>query len=190
MIQIGNYIFSLDVLEKNFKCNLSKCRGDCCLEGDAGAPLSKSEVELLKKIFDKVKPYLREEGIRAIEKQGTSVVDKDGDDVTALVDNRECAYSVFDGDVLLCGIENAWRDGAVEFQKPVSCHLFPIRVKKFRDITAVNYQELEICKSAVKCGQDEGVPVYKFLKEPIIRAFGEDVYNELCEAANYLNKRK
>ena len=182
MIQIGDFIFSLDILEKKFRCDLKACHGNCCLEGDSGAPLSPEESVILHDIYPDICNYLREEGKIAIEKHGTSVVDKDGDIVTPLVDNRECAYAVNDNEIWFCGIEKGWADGKTDFQKPISCHLFPIRVKRFSNITAVNYQSIEICEPARDCGIKEGIPVYKFLQEAIIRAFGEDVYKELSIA--------
>jgi len=190
MIQIGDYIFSLDILEKKFMCDLKSCHGNCCLEGDSGAPLSREESAILSDILPAIKGFLREEGIIAIEEQGASVVDSDGDIVTPLIDNRECAYAIFENKTWFCGIERAWTEGKIDFQKPVSCHLFPIRVKKFSNITAVNYQSIEICESARKCGAKEGMPVYLFLKEAIIRAFGEDVYKELSIVGEELESGK
>ncbi len=186
MIQIGDFIFSLDVLEKKFRCDLEACHGNCCLEGDSGAPLSNDESVILLDIYSDIRDYLREEGRRAIEEQGTSIIDSDGDIVTPLIAGRECAYAVYDNATWFCGIERAWADGKTDFQKPVSCHLFPIRVKKFSDITAVNYQEIDICEPARDYGEKEGLAVYKFLKEAIIRAFGSDIYNELSKAGEEL----
>lgn len=191
MIQIGDYIFSMDILEKKFVCDLESCHGNCCVEGYSGAFLSKEESVILSDIFPVVKEYLGEEGIKAIEEQGTSMVDSDGDIVTPLVgDQGECAYAVLEGKTWLCAIEKAWLQGKIDFRKPVSCQLFPIRVKKFSNITAVNYRVADTCESARKRGAKEGIPVYVFLKEAIIRAFGKDVYKELSIVGKDLESGK
>lgn len=188
MLQIENFIFSLDILDKKFKCDIPKCCGCCCLEGDAGAPLSKKEVRLLKKLVPKISKYLTKEGREAINNNGVSTIDRDGDAVTTLVDNRECAFSIVENGIYLCAIEKAWNDGVIDFQKPLSCHLFPIRMKQIGEITAVNYQKIDLCACARQLGEAEDIPVYEFLKEPLIRACGEDIYNDLCEAAKEIKK--
>lgn len=188
MLRIGDTIFSFDILERKFICNLGKCHGDCCRYGDSGAPLTKTEVRILKDIWPEVKPYLSSKGIETIVKTGTSITDFENESVTPLINNEECAYSIIEDNMFMCGIEKAWADSKVNFRKPLSCHLFPIRVKQFATIKAVNYQELPICSSAIEKGCVEGVYVYEFLKEPMIRAFGEDVYAELCIAAAELRK--
>jgi hypothetical protein len=190
MLRIDNTIFSFDILEQKFKCNLSECLGNCCRYGDAGAPLSAEEVNIVEEIWDKVKPYLRPEGISAIEEKGTSVTDFENDMVTPLVGNEECAYTTMKDNILLCGIEQAWRDGKISFRKPLSCHLFPVRIKYFSDFRAINYEELAICHPARKKGCDDGIFVYEFLKEPLTRALGEEMYKELCIAADELRKNK
>ena len=188
MLRINDTIFSLDILEKKFICDLPECFGNCCRYGDSGAPLSNSEVHILDEIWPEVKLYLREEGIKAIEEKGTSTVDFQNDLVTTLIGNEECAYTVMKNNIFMCGIEQAWTDKKITFRKPLSCHLFPIRIKYFSDFTGINYEELSICSSARKKGSKEGVYVYEFLKEPLIRAIGEDTYNELCLAAVELRK--
>ena len=188
MLRIDDTIFSFDILEKKFRCNLPLCLGSCCRYGDSGAPLSAEETHILEDIWDEVKPYLRPEGIAAIEEKGRSMKDFENDNVTPLIHNEECAYTLIDEGIYLCGIEKAWADGKIKFQKPLSCHLFPARVKYFSDFRAVNYEELAICSPARKTGTDEGVYVYEFLKEPLIRAFGEEMYNDLCVAAEELRK--
>lgn len=190
MIRIGNTIFSLDILEKKFRCDLPKCLGNCCRYGDSGAPLSDDETKILEEIWPVVRSYLRREGIEAIEKQGTSVTDRENDWVTPLINNEECAYTLLNGSVYMCGIEKAWSENMISFQKPLSCHLFPVRMKKFSGFTAVNYEAIEICSAAHALGTVEGMNVYEFLKTPLIRALGEDTYNELCIAARELRKRK
>lgn len=190
MLNIGNVIFSLDILEKKFRCDLIDCHGICCRDGDSGAPLSDEEVFMLEKIWPVVKKYLRPEGIKAVEEQGTSTIDFENDKVTPLISNAECAYTLIEDDIYRCAIEKAWAEGKISFQKPVSCHLFPVRIKKYSDFVAVNYQELPACSGARKRGSAEGVYVYEFLKEPLIRALGEKVYNELCIAAEELKMKK
>ncbi|MDP4222185.1 MAG: DUF3109 family protein [Bacteroidota bacterium] len=190
MLRIGNTIFSDDILEKKFKCNLQKCLGNCCRYGDSGAPLSAEEADIIDDIFPVIKPFLRSEGIDAIGEQGTSTRDFENDIVTPLVGNAECAYAIIKDNIFMCGIEKAFLDGRISFQKPVSCHLFPARIKKFRGFAAVNYQELSICYSALECGGDDGVYVYEFLKAPFIRVLGEETYRELCIAAEELRRRK
>lgn len=188
MLRINNTIFSLDILEKKFRCNLPKCLGNCCRYGDSGAPLSKNEVRILDEIWQVVKGYLTPEGIKVIEEKGTSISDFENERVTPLINNEECAYTILDGEILMCGIEKAWIEGKIDFRKPLSCHLFPIRLKHFSDFTAVNIQELPICSPARDTGIEEGVFVYQFLKDPLKRAFGEDMYRELCTAAKELKK--
>lgn len=188
MLRIGDTIFSLDIIEKKFRCDLPQCLGNCCRYGDSGAPLSGEEVDTLKEIWPKVKPYLRPEGIEVIENGGTSVRDFENDHVTPLVGNEECAYAILDHNVFMCGIEKAWSDGKISFQKPVSCHLFPARIKTYSGFRAVNYQELSICHSAIECGKEEGYCLYEFLRVPLIRALGEETYDELCIAAEELKR--
>ncbi len=183
MIQIGNTLISDEVLEKKFVCDLGACKGACCVDGDSGAPLEEEEKSILDEIYPKVKPYLRSEGISAIDKQGKYINDADGDLVTPLIDGKECAYVVFDKGIAKCGIENAFLDGAISFKKPISCHLFPIRIAKTKYYQALNYERIKICKPAIKCGSQLNVPVYKFLKGPLVRKFGEEWYSEL-EAAH------
>ncbi len=190
MLRIDDIIFSFDVLEKKFVCNLRDCHGICCREGDSGAPLSDEEVRILDEIWPAIKKYLRPEGLKAIEEQGTSIVDFENENVTPLISNAECAYTMLEDNIFSCAIEKAWSEGRINFQKPLSCHLFPVRIKKFSDFLAVNYQELPICAGARRKGTGDGVYVYEFLKEPLTRALGEKVYSELCIAAEELKKRK
>lgn len=189
MFQIGNTIVSDDVLEKEFVCNLTACKGQCCIDGDAGAPLDENETAILEDIYPIIKPYLRPEGIDAIENQGTWVVGEDGTFETPLINNKECAYVIFDGPTALCGIEQAYNEGLVKWKKPISCHLYPIRIKEFSQFSAVNYNRWHICNDACTLGKELEVPVYKFLKEPLIRKFGESWYNELETVATEWQKQ-
>jgi hypothetical protein len=188
MLRIDDTIFSFDILEKKFRCNLPLCLGNCCRYGDSGAPLSADEAHILEDIWIDVKPYLRPEGIAAIEEKGRSVTDFENDRVTPLIRNEECAYTILKNNIFMCGIEQAWSDGKVTFRKPLSCHLFPIRIKYYSDFRAVNYEELAICSPARKTGSEEGIYVYEFLKEALIRAIGEELYKDLCIAAIELRK--
>lgn len=186
MIQIDDKLISEDIFSEEFVCNLSKCKGACCVEGDVGAPLDKNETLILDRIFDQIKPYLRPEGVKSIEEQGTWVLDpSDNDYVTPMVEGRECAYVIFDDKgITKCGIEKAYEDGAVDWQKPISCHLYPIRVDEYRTFTALNYHKWEICSDACTLGRELKVPIYKFVKTPLIRKYGEEWYQTLCDAAD------
>lgn len=180
MFQLGKTIVSEDLIEKDFVCNLSKCKGVCCVAGEAGAPLEKEETRILEEIYPAVKPFLREEGIKAIEEQGTFVVSDFEELETPLVNGRECAYLTFDEkDVAQCGIEQAYNQGVVDWKKPISCHLYPVRVKDYSEFAAVNYHKWDICDDACSLGKELQVPVYKFVKEALIRKFGKDWYDEL-----------
>ena len=186
MLRINNTIFSLDILEKKFRCDLPQCLGNCCRYGDSGAPITEEEADILDTIWPEVKLYLRSEGISVIEREGTSTTDFENDKVTPLIDNAECAYTILEENIFMCGIEKAWAEGKIRFQKPLSCHLFPVRIKHYTGFRAVNYQELSICHPAVECGRSEKIYVYEFLKIPLIRALGEETYNDLCIAAEEL----
>lgn len=189
MLEIDKKLISLDVFEKKFVCDLTACKGACCVEGDAGAPLTFEEVDILEEDLDKIKPYMRKEGIEAVEKDGVFYMDFDNVPVTTLVNGKECAFVRFDEKgTALCSVEDAYNDGKIEFKKPISCHLYPIRVAQLREYEAVNYNEWDICKPACDCGSKLNVPVYKFLKEPIIRKWGEEFFNELEIAAKELEK--
>ena len=189
MFQLNKTIVSEEILEKEFVCNLSACKGACCVDGDAGAPLDEEETKILAEIFPKVKPFLRPEGIKAIEEQGTHVVSDFGELETPLIDGKDCAYVIFDGKTALCGIEQAYNQGIVDWKKPVSCHLYPIRVKDFSEFAAVNYDRWDICDPACSLGAELEVPVYKFVKEALVRRFGEDWYAELEKVAEELKKQ-
>jgi hypothetical protein len=187
MLQIDNTILSLDIIEKKFLCDLNKCKGACCVLGDSGAPLKQDEAELLSVIFPTLKPYLRKEGVAAIEKQGSYIIDSDGDMVTPLIDNKECAYAIFENGIAKCGIEKAFLDNRVDFRKPISCHLYPIRVTKYSSFEALNYHQWEICKPARTAGSKNNLPVYVFLEQPLVREYGKDWYTQLEIAAKALD---
>lgn len=181
MILVDNAVISDDIKEQFFVCDLTACKGACCVEGDLGAPLEESELQELKDAYEAVKPYLSEEGIKAIEKEGTYIMDFEGDHSTTTIGNKECAFAIYDENkVLKCGIEQAFFDGKTTFRKPVSCHLYPIRITKYDHYDALNYDRWDICSAACTLGDKLGVPVYKFLKDALIRKYGEAWYKELC----------
>lgn len=189
MFQIGKTIVSEEILQKDFVCNLSACKGACCIAGDAGAPLDEKETEILEDIYPRVKPFLREEGIKAIEEQGTSVIGEDGEYETPLIGGADCAYVTFDEKgTALCGIEEAYNQGEISWKKPVSCHLYPVRTQDYSEFSAVNYHHWYICDDACTLGKELQVPVYKFVKEALIRKYGEDWYAELEKVAEKIAK--
>ena len=189
MIQIDDKLISEDLFSEEFVCNLAKCKGICCLEGDAGAPLDEDETKILDEIYPKIKSYLRPEGIQAIEEQGTYTLDFEGDLVTPLVNNAECAYVIFDEKgYTKCAIEKAYEDGVIDWQKPISCHLYPIRITEYSNFSAINHHEWDICSDACTLGKELGVKVYQFLKKPLIRKYGEEFYQTLSEAAEEWEK--
>ena len=171
MIQIDDTLVSLDVIERYFLCDLSKCKGECCVEGDSGAPLEDSELAKLQ--------------------QGVAYIDEEGDTVTSIVNGKDCVFTCYDADgTCKCAIEKAYREGKTDFYKPVSCHLYPIRVTQYRDFKAVNYHRWSVCKAAEILGKKEQLPVYKFLKEPLIRKFGQAWYKALEECAEEWKKQR
>lgn len=183
MLQIGKTIISLDVLEKHFICDIQKCKGMCCVYGDSGAPLEEGEPKILERIFNSVKGFLREEGLEVIKSQGTHIIDSDGDLVTPLINNTECAYVIYEDGITKCGIEKAYYTGMTDFIKPISCHLFPLRITKYLKYDAVNYTPVEQCNSAKKLGERKMVPVYEFLKDALLRKYGEAWFKKLKIAA-------
>ena len=191
MIEIDDKIVSLDLLRECFLCDLPRCKGLCCVEGNAGAPLEAEEVGLLKAEYEHYKPYLTGEGIAAIEQQGFMVPDEEGDLTTPLVNNAQCAYAYTENGITLCAVERAYREGRCGFRKPISCHLYPIRVVRFSNGTlGLNYHRWEVCRPAVACGRKAGIPVYKALREPIIRRFSEEFYKALEAAEEYLREQE
>ena len=189
MIQIGETIVSQVAFEHAFCCDLSKCKGACCVEGDAGAPLLPSEVPILESIQDAIRPFLRPEGLAALEAQGVAVKDHDGEWVTPLVDGRECAYVTFDQGVAKCGIEEAAAAGAVDWPKPISCHLYPIRVTKYQDFDALNVHHWKVCEPACSLGQELKLPVFRFLQGALVRAYGPAWMEEAEEVYQFLQSR-
>ena len=179
MIQIGDKIVSRELFENHFICDLPSCHGNCCIFGDSGAPLEEDEAVVLSNHINEIRPYLRREALRAIDEQGSWVIDDDGDKVTPLIGREECAYVVFNDGIARCAIEQAFEEGTISFRKPVSCHLYPIRVNKMGRGIALNYHRWGICEPARIMGKKEGVPVFMFLKDPIERVYGKEFYQEL-----------
>ncbi|WP_247231469.1 DUF3109 family protein [Telluribacter sp. SYSU D00476] len=182
MILIDNTCISDDIGDQFFVCNIEKCKGACCVEGDSGAPLEPEELPILEQIYPQVEPYLTEAGKQVIAKEGVYTKDWEGDLVTPVIDGKECAYAFYDQKgTLKCGIEAAYNDGKIDYKKPISCHLYPIRITKYDQYHAINYDRWQICNPACSLGQDLGVPLYQFLKEPLIRAYGEAWYEQLVQ---------
>jgi hypothetical protein len=186
MLAIADTLISDEIISARFVCNVEVCKAACCVEGDMGAPLEASETAKLDEIFPLLTPYLTDAGKLAIAEQGKWVVDADGDLSTPTINGRECAYALYDAKgILQCGIEKAWEDGVVDFRKPISCHLYPVRVKQHNGFRAVNYHQWNICDPACSLGQQLGVPVFRFLKDALISKFGSEWYEELEVLAAY-----
>ena len=191
MLQIDDTIISLDVIESQFICDLCKCKGQCCVDGESGAPLENEENDKINEILPIIWDELSPEAQALIEVQGISYKDYDGELVTSIIKGEECVFTYFDEDgVCKCVIDKAYREGRITVPKPISCHLYPIRLQKYPNFTAVNYHKWSVCKPAVELGKREGVELYKFLKEPLIRKFGEKWYTELCDTVELLEKEK
>jgi hypothetical protein len=191
MIAIENTLVSDELFDRKFVCDLNACKGACCVEGESGAPLDAEEIGLIEDDLSKILPFLTPRGKETIERTGVFTVDSDGDYVTPLNNGAECAFTIFDDKgIAKCGIEQAYIAGATTFRKPVSCHLYPVRLNQLKDYIAVNYHHWPICAPACACGEKLDVPVYAFLKDSLIRKFGEAWYQQLCEAAKLWNKMK
>ena len=191
MLQIGDSVVSLELLEERFFCDLEKCQGYCCVEGESGAPLEEGEKELIEKSYTIFKHYLRKESCDSIEKQGFAVTDSDGDLVTPLLNGAECVYTIFENGIAKCGIEKAYFEKKITFRKPLSCHLYPVRLKNlYANVEAVNYHRWGVCDPARELGCKKNIRVYEFLKDALIRKYGKDWYDELDEVAKAYLKVK
>ncbi len=189
IIEIGKRLVSSEILEKQFVCDLNACKGACCIEGDDGAPINQEEIDLLEEHLDAVKPYMTQDGIDVVEEQGVFYIDRFNEPVTSLVDDSACAFvTIDDKGFTKCGIEQAYREEKIPFNKPISCHLYPIRVSKFSTFESLNYDRWPICNPACSLGDQLKVPVYKFLKEPITRAYGEEFFTELEKVDEQMKK--
>jgi len=191
MIEIDDKIISLDIFEKHFLCDLNSCKGACCVKGDAGAPLTNQEIEKIEANIELIKPNMRKSGIAEIEKKGVFYIDQDNEPVTTLINKKECSFVYFDKNkVAKCSIEKTYKDNKINFFKPISCHLYPIRVQKLNNYQAINYNKWDICKSAIKCGVAKKVKVFSFLKSAIIRMWGIDFYKQIELINSELEKKK
>lgn len=192
MLQIGNTLVSLDLAERFFCCDLDKCLGQCCIEGDAGAPITESEFKKLEEIVAALKPELLPAAVKVIEEDGVGYTDEEGDLVTSIIDGKNCVFTCYAaGGKCLCAIERAYREGRCDFRKPISCYLYPLRLTEYPTFTAVNYHRWKICRSAEQNGKELRIRLYQFMKEPLIERFGQEWYDELAEACEvYLAEQK
>ena len=190
-VEIDDKIVSTDLFSKKFVCDLNKCKGACCVKGSGGAPLTEKEVELIEENLEAIKPFMSKEGIKTVKNEGVYYLDEDDTPATKLIDKKECCFVYFDkSNTAKCSIETAYNAGKIKFNKPQSCHLYPIRIKEFNEFTAINYEVWDICNAACSLGESLKVPVYKFLKEPITRAFGSLFYDELSKIDAELKNRE
>jgi hypothetical protein len=185
VIAIDNILVSDEVVEKQFVCDLNKCKGGCCVDGDTGAPITQEEANIIEDIYPEIKHLLSPNAIALIEDEGTHTFDDEYGLVTPSLNGGICAYGYYDElGIVKCAIEHVYKEGKIDFKKPISCHLFPIRITEYESFEAVNYEPREtLCKPACKLGKSLKVPVYQFLKEPLIRKYGEDFYDALDATA-------
>lgn len=190
LIEIDDKIVTDELFTSKFVCDLESCKGACCIEGDDGAPLLKDEVGIIEGLLPKVKPYMTEEGIAVVEKNGVSHIDDEGGPVTNLVADGACVFVTYDErGIAKCAIEKAYRNGDTDWKKPVSCELFPIRATQYNSFTALNYEKIDICDPGCTLGEKLSVPLYKFLKEPLIRSFGTEFFKSLEEVAEEIKNQ-
>ena len=191
LIEVGEQLVSSQVFERKFVCDLNACKGACCIEGDSGAPLELQEIDLLEDQLNKIEPFMREEGMQAVRESGVFYMDADNEHAITLVNGAECAFVFFDDQgITKCSIEKAFREGEIDFNKPQSCHLYPIRIKRLHDKQFLTFEDWEICDPACACGEQLDLPVYKFLQEPIKRVFGKEFFEELSFVALNWKKSK
>ncbi len=190
ILQVGNVLVSPDVFTEKFCCDLDKCKGICCVEGDAGAPVTMDEIMGIEDSLDTVWEDMSASAQSVVDKQGVAYTDREGDLVTSIVGGKDCVFTCYEGDCCLCALERAYRAGKSKFVKPISCALYPIREKKLAEgLYGLNYHKWKICQDAVKKGQELDLPVYKFLEGPLVRRFGQEWYDELCEVADELKEQ-
>ncbi len=191
MLQIDETIISFDLFDEYFVCDLVKCKGACCIEGDAGAPLEEDEIKKIEEILPVIWDDLSDKSKAIIKKQGVYYIDEDNEPVTSIVNGKECVFTYFDEQgICKCAIEKAYKEGKTDFVKPISCHLYPVRIQKYRNFEAVNYHKWDICDCALKLGNKLQVPMYEFLKEPLERKFGQEWYEQVCVAAKEIGREK
>ncbi|MCI7249509.1 MAG: DUF3109 family protein [Prevotella sp.] len=188
IIEIDDILVSSDIFTEEFCCDLDACKGICCVEGDAGAPVTLDEIGGIEDALDTVWDDMSASAQAVVDKQGVAYTDRDGDLVTSIVGGKDCVFTCYEGDCCLCALERAYRSGKTGFCKPISCALYPIREKRLGNgMIALNYNRWYVCRDAVKKGRELHLPVYKFLKEPLIRRFGAEFYEKLCEAGNQIS---
>lgn len=189
IVQVGNVLVSPDIFTEKFCCDLDKCKGQCCVEGDAGAPVTLDEIAGIEDSLDTVWKDMNASAQAIVDKQGVAYVDQEGDLVTSIVNGKDCVFTCYENGCCLCALERAFRAKKTEFVKPISCALYPIRVKEFKNGTVgINYNRWDVCKDAVVKGRELNLPVYKFLEGPLTRRFGAEWYAELCEVGEQLKK--
>lgn len=190
ILQVGDVLISSDLLTEQFCCDLEKCKGICCVEGDAGAPVTLDEIGEIEGCLDIVWPEMSASAQAVVDKQGVAYTDREGDLVTSIVGGKDCVFTCHEDGCCLCTLEKAYRAGKTSFCKPISCSLYPIREKRFNGgLIGLNYNRWEVCRDAVKKGHELQLPLYQFLREPLIRRFGQAWYDELCEVAEALTKK-
>lgn len=191
MLQIQDTLVSLDLAEEYFCCDLDQCLGACCIEGDAGAPLELDEIERLEEVLPEIEGDLLPRAADEIRESGVAYTDEEGDLVTTIIDGRNCAFSCYaEGGKCLCAIDKAYREGRVKWRKPISCYLYPLRLTKYPTFTAINYHRWKICRPAVANGRRLGIRLYQAMKEPLTERFGQEWYDELCEACKAWNEQQ
>ena len=191
IIEIDNILVSEDILTEEFCCDLDACKGICCVEGDAGAPVTLDEIGGIESALDDVWDDMSASAQAVVDKQGVAYTDRDGDLVTSIVGGKDCVFTCYQDGCWLCALERAYRDGGTAFCKPISCALYPIREKRLSNgMTALNYNRWDVCRDAVRKGRELHLPVYKFLREPLTRRFGDDFYQKLSAAADMLAASK
>lgn len=189
ILQVGDVLISSDLLTEHFCCDLEKCKGICCVEGDAGAPVTLDEIGEIESCLDIVWPEMSASAQAVVDKQGVAYTDREGDLVTSIVGGKDCVFTCHEDGCCLCTLEKAYRAGKTSFCKPISCSLYPIREKRFNGgLVGLNYNRWEVCRDAVKKGNELQLPLYQFLREPLTRRFGQAWYDELCEVAEALTK--
>lgn len=189
ILDIDNILVSSDIITEHFCCDLNACKGICCVEGDAGAPVTLEEIAGIEDSLDSVWSDMTAQAQATVDKQGVAYTDCDGELVTSIVNGKDCVFTCYENGCCLCALERAYRSGKTKFIKPISCALYPLREKRFANGTvALNYHRWNVCEEAVKKGKELKLPVYRFLEAPLIRRFGKDWYNTLCEVAEHINE--
>lgn len=190
MIVVDNTILSDDIFEEYFMCNLSACKGFCCVEGDAGAPLDEEEISVLEDSIEAIKPYMCRQGVDSIDISGVFDYDMEGHLVTPLINDSACAFVYYDAGIAKCAIEKAYMENKIKFKKPISCHLYPIRISSHLHYDALNYHRWPICKSACEYGKTQQLTIFEFLKEPLIRKYGKRWYQKVQKEAELYFENK